>query len=809
MRCSTVSSRERHLPRLFACGALLNCVGLLLGEYAFAADESPTGLPAAAEIATIVDITDSEVFATQSANSDELSAAQDDVVQAVALQQPAPPAVGGLGPTVLPPVDVVVEEPERPNLTSQMPTPLNAFADTIYDSPFFAAPVEGYAAGSSTTAAKINMGIIEFPGIVNTVTQDLIRDRQSITFEQAMRTVPNVSPRSGAGFRSDEFYIRGFNVGFGGNDFRKDGFRDSSWVQREVQNIERIEVLKGPASAIYGNASQPAGLINVITKKPLNENFADINQQFGSFDLYRTTGDINSQMFGSQNALMRVNFAVQESDSFRDFVFVDRQFIAPAFTFVVDSQTQLTFQGEYLHDSRITDRGTVFFPFNPTGNPLSASIYSFYGQPTDRNNYEDGQFNLFLTREVFDGLNLRLGYVGNWSGEQRNNYDTRNVVGQNVTRQFVQQRSIAQDQYFIGDATWELGDDWINHRLLLGTELGTTITDTQSRNSVVTGFPVNIFNPYTTPGANYGLYPSTPTLAAPLTSGSQQDNYAVYFQDMIQITPYFKTLLGVRGNWIDQKGFSNATSTDQSFTAVTPRYGIVLEPIPEDLSFYVSYSETFNPLNGFRAGPTPGSTLPLDPESGWGFDVGTKMRLRDELFLTIGYFDIERTNVAQAVPNSVPPVSQQFGLVRSTGMEVELTGRITERWSIINGYGMADARIEQDRVAANVGKHLTNSPYWQGSLWTRYNFIQNRDHVAGIGFGMYYSDFWHISADNLYTLPAYQRYDIAFFHDIGRWKTALFIENIADARYASGANGNTTVVPGAPISARGTIGVSF
>ena len=734
---------------------------------------------------------------------------EDSAGEELAALQPAPPA-GSSGPTVLPDVDVVVEEPQAPNLTPQMPSPVNVFADTIYDSPFFAAPVEGYAPGSSTTAAKINVGIVEFPGIVNTVTQDLIRDRQSITFEQAMRTVPNVSPRSGAGFRSDEFYIRGFNVGFGGNDFRKDGFRDSSWVQREVQNIERIEVLKGPASAIYGTASQPAGLINVITKKPIQENFADVNTQFGSFDLFRTTGDINQQMFGNENALMRLNFAVQDSDSFRDFVFVDRQFLAPAFSFVVDPDTTLSVQGEWLHDSRIVDRGLVFIPNTPTGNPFAAPINTFYGQPTDRSNYEDGQFNIFLTREVFDGLNARLGYVSNWSGEQRNNYDTRGVVGNNVTRQFVLQRSIAQDHYFIGDVTAEWGNDLVNHRALVGTELGTTITDVFSRNSVVTGFPLNAFNPFTTPGANYSLYPQQPTLAAPLTSGSQQDQYAVYAQDLIQITPYFKALLGVRGNWVDQKSFSNATRSEQSFNDVTARYGLVFEPVPEDLSFYVSYADTFNVVNGFRVGATPADRVPLDPESGWGFDVGTKARLRDNLYLTVGYFDIERQNVAQAtIPPVAPPAFVQFGMVRSTGMEVELMGQITERWSVITGYGMADARLERDVNPANIGKHLTNSPYWQGSVWSRYNFIQNERHVAGIGVGMYYSDFWHISADNLYTLPSYQRYDMGFFHDFGRWRTALFIENLTDERYASGANGSTTVVPGAPINARGTIGVSF
>lgn len=722
---------------------------------------------------------------------------------------PPPTAVNVSSSTTSTPVADLVTTQQPPAELAPEVAPaeylfVNPFLNTAYDSPFASLPVEGYGAGSTTTATKLDTPILDFPGIVNTVTEDLIWDRSSITFEQAMRTVPNVSPRTGAGFRTDEFYIRGFNVGFGGNDFRKDGFRDSSWTMREVQNIERIEVLKGPASALYGSAAQPAGVINVITKKPLNARFADADVMLGSYDLFRTVGDINTPLLGNENVLARFNYAVQDSNSFRDFVYFDRQFIAPSLTFVLDDQTTLTFQGEYLHDTRPTDRGIAFAPNNPAGNPFAMPTNRFLGQPTDGNEYHDGQFNLFLNHNVNDNWFWRAGYVSNWSGEQRSNYDTRGVVGNNVTRQFVRQKSIAQDHYAIADLTGEVEGSLFTHRLLVGTELGTTVTDTFSRNSVVTGFPLNYNNPYTTPGANYNLYPAVPTLAAPLTSGSEFDQYGVYFQDLIELTPTIKGLVGVRGNWYDSKNFSNSSRVDQSWQIWTPRYGVVYEPLPEALSFYAAYSETFNPV--------PGNDIngdPLRPEGGWGFDIGTKAQLHDQLWLTVGYFDIERTNIVQAIPLTVPPASAQIGMARSTGFEVELFGQITERWSIVNGYGMADARIENDRVATNIGKHLTNSPYWQGSLWTRYNVIQDESRTLGAGFGVFYTDSWHITADNQYSLPGYARFDMAVFYDVGHWRSMLFIENVTDERYAVGSSGSTSVLPGAPISLRGTVGVSF
>ncbi|WP_254513468.1 TonB-dependent receptor [Anatilimnocola floriformis] len=678
------------------------------------------------------------------------------------------------------------------------------FANTSYDSPFASLPVQGYAAPSTTTPTRFDLPILQFPGVVNTVTQDLIWDRSSITFDQALQTVPNVVPRNGTGGRSDEYNIRGFNVGFAGSDFRKDGFRDSSWVRREVQNIERIEVLKGPASALYGSASQPAGVINVITKKAINARFADVDFMVGSDNLFRTVGDLNTPLLGNENVLGRLNYAVQDSGSFRDFVNVDRQFIAPSLTFVLDDQTTLTFQGEYLHDTRPTDRGLVFLPNTPVGNPLALPINTFLGQPTDGNEYNDGQFNLFLNHWVNDNWFWRMGYVSNWSGEHRSNYDTRGVVGNNVTRQYVQQQSIAQDHYAIADITGEVDGPLFKHRVLVGTELGTTVNDVSSRNSVVTGFPLNVNDPYNTPGANYSLYPAVPALAAPLTSGSEVDQYGVYFQDLIELTSTVKALVGVRGNAYDSKNFSNGNRTDQSWQILTPRYGLVYEPLPEQLSFYAAYSETFNPVQGNDINGDP-----LVPESGFGFDVGTKMQVIDQLWLTVGYFDIERTNVVQAIPLSVPPASTQIGLVRSTGFEVELFGQITERWSIINGYGMTDARIENDRVAANIGKQLTNTPNWQGSLWTRYNFIQESNRVVGAGFGMLYTDSWFISADNNYSLPGYTRFDMALYYDVGRWRSMLFIENLTDQRYAVSGNNSTSITPGAPITLRGTVGVSF
>ena len=724
------------------------------------------------------------------------------VTPGTAVTQPAP---GAAPPIVLPETEVVVEPPAAQQAPPpQFTPPSNPFADTVFDSPFFSAPVSGYGVGNTTTATKLDIPNMDFPGIINTVTEDLIADRQSLNLEQALRNVPNVIPRTGAGFRSDEFFIRGFNVGFAGNDFRKDGFRDSSWPMREVQNVERIEVLKGPASILYGSATQPAGIINMVTKKPVQDRFANLNATFGSFDLYRTTGDVNTPVFGNENVLFRLNYAIQESGTFRNFVFVDRQFVAPAFTFVLGPDTTLTVMGEYLHDRRPTDRGIVYVPNTPAGDPFRLPIDRFLGQPSDRNEYNDGQFNVFLNHELRDGVNARLGYVSNWSGEQRNNYDTRGLVGNNVTRQFVRQRSMAADHYFIGDVAAEFGR-LFEHKALFGTELGTTINDTWTRQSVVTGFPLNIFNPFTTPGANYSLYPETPILAAvPLTSGSQQNQFGVYLQDMIEISPYLKALVGIRSSWYDLKSYNQGVDTQQTWQTWTPRYGLVFEPLPEDLSFYVGYSNTFNPVAGFLQNGDP-----LQPESGFGFDAGTKLRLRDQLYLTIGYFDIERNNVAQAIPNSVPARFQQFGLVRSTGMEVELVGQLTERLSLINGFGMADARIENDRVAANIGKHLTNSPYWQGSWWMRYNVIQREDRVAGIGFGMYYTDFWHLDAANTFRAPGFTRYDMGFFNDIGRWKTSLFIENLTNANYISGANGSTTVLPGAPLSLRGMVGVPF
>jgi len=698
--------------------------------------------------------------------------------------------------------ELLTDEVFHPSATPRMPSPDSLFANTVYDSPFFARPVEGYGAGTTATGTKFDLSIMDYPGVVNTVTQALIRDRSSINFEQALRTVPNVTPGTGTGGRGDEFFIRGFGVGT--NDFRKDGFRDSSLTQREVQNVERIDVLKGPASALYGASAFPGGMINVITKKPINDRFADADVMFGSNQLVRATGDVNSPLFGGDNVLGRFNYAVQESNSFRDIVFVDRQFIAPSLTFVIDDQTTVTFQGEYLHDRRSGDRGVVFFPNTPSGSPFVATS-NYYGQPTDSFETDDGQFNLFLNHQMDADWAWRMGYVSNWSDQQRSNYDTRAVVGSNVTRQYVQAQSLLQDHYFVGDVTGVVEGPLLKHRLLAGTELGTSLSDFSSRNSVVTGFPVNIFNPYTTPGANYGLYPAVPALAAPLTSGGQQDQYSLYLQDLIEFTPYLKGLVGVSGTRYDSKAFSNGAKTEQSWEVWTPRYGLVVEPLPELLSFYAMYSETFRPVQGLAAG----GAAPLSPEEGWGIDVGTKIRLEERLWLTLGYFEIERTNIAQGIPATNPVQFTQIGRARSTGFELELFGQITDRWSISNTYGLANARIVDDQIAANIGRQLPQSPNWQGSLWTRYNFLQNIERTLGAGFGVFYTDRWHITADNAYTLPAYTRLDAGLFYDVGFWRTSLFIENLADQQYAVSGSGGTSVIPGAPLSIRGTIGVTF
>ena len=230
-----------------------------------------------------------------------------------------------------------------------------------------------YNAPTASTATKINAPLRDIPQTVNVITQAVMRDKGVRSMEDAVKSVPGVSLVHGDGQR-DQVFIRGFNSL--GDQFI-DGIRDDAMYYRDMSNVEQIEVVKGPASVLYGRGSS-GGMINRITKKPgVDKNEASLqvgswNQRRGEFDIGRSAGE--------GNVSFRMTGAVERSDSFRDQQFLDREAFAPSMSIKIDADTNLLLQAEYLHDKRVTDFGIPSL----NGRPINVAPGTYYGSANAR-----------------------------------------------------------------------------------------------------------------------------------------------------------------------------------------------------------------------------------------------------------------------------------------------------------------------------------------------------------------------------------------------------------------------------------------
>jgi iron complex outermembrane receptor protein len=216
----------------------------------------------------------------------------------------------------------------------------------------------GYkATRATTTATKTDTPIFDLPVSIQVVPREVLDDRQVIRLEDALQTVSGVVPFAGGGSAFDSPRIRGFEAF---RNIYRDGFRGrffGNYIQ-STAHLNRVEVLKGPASVLYGRM-EPGGLVNQVSKQPLATPYYSRQQQFGSFDLYRTTLDAAGPLTEDQSLLYRVNFEYLDSGSFRDFVGAETVFVAPVLTWNLSDRTHITLNLQYQHSDRVTDRGLV------------------------------------------------------------------------------------------------------------------------------------------------------------------------------------------------------------------------------------------------------------------------------------------------------------------------------------------------------------------------------------------------------------------------------------------------------------------
>jgi iron complex outermembrane recepter protein len=654
---------------------------------------------------------------------------------------------------------------------------------------------EGYDPRDSSTATRTDTPLRDIPQSIQVIPQAIIEDRDVTELGGALETATSVVSNGGRGLSvfGPGFLIRGFETR--GGIFR-DGVEVFSLGSLSINDIERVEVLRGPASVLYGQG-EPGGIINLVPKRPLSEPFYDISANVDSFGSYEGAIDLSGPLTSDSALRYRLNVSYENFDSFRDLVDGNQLLISPIITWDISPNISLDVYGQYTSDRETIDEGLVV----GANGIIDLPRERFFGE--DFGEFSQNQFNLGyrLNYDVNDNLTLRqaLQYQQYAPRRYAPLFDSLDETTGELGRLAYFAGGTYQRFFTNAEAVGRFSTGSVNHEVLFGIEYRNTLEQSEFQFSNLYD-SINIFNPVYT-GIPYAIEPEFFRDDTIRTLG-------IYLQDQIEILPNLQLLAGVRYDTTDQ--FRTTQDLDQprdefnqTDSAFSPRVGIVYQPI-EPLSLYASYTTSFRP--SFAASRNLDDST-FDPEQGRQFEIGAKGDITDNLSFTLALFDIRRQNVQTPDPND-PLFTVQTGEVASRGFELGLGGEILPGWNLTASYTALDAFVSQDNTIP-VGNRLANVPDNQFSLWSTYELQEGSLEGLGFGLGLFYVSQRAGNSDNSFTLPSYFRTDAALFYRRNNWRAQLNVENLFNTQYFTSSDQFLGVTPGAPLTVSVRIGVEF
>jgi iron complex outermembrane recepter protein len=675
----------------------------------------------------------------------------------------------------------VTEQPEE-EPTAQQDDPIELVVTGEQD---------GYRVPNASTATKTDTPLRDIPGSIQVIPRQILEDQKTTRIQEALENISGVRKEGNYGGTD----AGGFNIrGFAQDGNFRNGFSDNDFYSSvDTANIDRVEVLKGPASVLFGQA-EPGGIINVVTKQPLRDPYYSAEFNVGNYGFYRPSFDLSGPLTDDDSVLYRLNAAYQNSGSFRDFNFTERVFVAPIVTWNISDRTSLTFDFEYQNNNYLFDRGLPSLGNKPAPIPISRLVglpESIYDDSTFRAGYR-------LEHKFSEDWQLRNGFSF-VSGKSAGTYATGGYELENdqFAPIYVGRDDFKREIYTLQtELVGKFKTGSIVHQPLIGVELRRNVWSYKSFD-VADPILLDIFNP------DYDVdLPAIPDEET-FSYTTRRDTLGIYLQDQITLADNFKVLLGGRFDSFYRKD-DFGTVEEESLTAFSPRVGIVYQPI-KPISLYASYTQSFQPDRFLgRSGAT---NEPFKPTEGTQYEVGIKADINEKLSATLAAFEITKTNVVTADPND-PDLSIQVGEQRSRGLELDLGGEILPGWNIIASYTYTDAITSKDNNIP-VGNRLINVPEHAASLWTSYELQGGDLKGLGFGLGLYYVGDRNADLNNTSILPSYFRTDSAIYYKRDNWKAALNFRNLFNETYYETSQGRNIIYPGAPFTVIGSFSVQF
>ena len=673
----------------------------------------------------------------------------------------------------------------------------------------------------ASSATKLDVSVLDTPFSVSAYTDAFMQAIETTNVGDLYKYMAGVQR---AGQTAYDISLRGFKAGVEDrNVIMVDGLPGLTGRLGSPATFgaDRIEVVRGPASVLYGQA-QPGGFVNIITKKPLEYARQEFGAKLTSFagdklDLgdsmgYAVSADTTGPVNDSQSVLYR--FVVEKSedlDAFRDHAFGKRLYVAPKVTWKLTDATTAIVGAEYSEVRNAYDRGLVL----PNGDiDLIAPITTSYQEPGDFQKESGTAFTLDLTHDFGNDAKFRF------NARRATNEDASRGYQQNAIRPDL--RTLARQAvglnnrrtltFFDANFIVPFGTGSLEHRIVTGINGGREDAWT-GRSQFFTGpatgpnsLDIDIYQPIYGRVRSRDELPQFTNPTVRLERDTISDSYGIYAYDLITLSERWKMNVGLR--WAYEKQlisniYPTASSREKKTDKPLPLLGLLYQP-NRDWTVYGSYSTSYVPVpsNVFDVD----GNNPFVPQSADQIEVGAKTELMGgRVQATLAAFRINKQNVLNTFACPLGTCSQQIGEERSQGLEFEVNARPTDQLQFNLGIAHTDAEVTEARDLATVGARLQNTARNTASLWSRYDFRDGLLDGFGIGLGLAYvgeraGSLPTTASPRVIRLPSYSVADLGFYYTRGNLDWTLKVSNLTDETYyeSSGSLGTLQILAGQP-----------
>lgn len=690
---------------------------------------------------------------------------------ALAQQPPAQaPAAPSSGPVTLPQLPVEAKRAKKSTKQSAptkqaQPAPAPAPPPPVAPEPrpeTATGPFVGYGATRSATATKTDTPINETPQSISVIGAEQIRDQGVTSVQQALRYVPGVyADAYGNDSRGEYPRVRG-----GDPDVFLDGLRYSdAWRFGEGRldpfTLERIEVLKGPSSMLYGQTSV-GGLVNAISKRPQEETHREIGVEYGSFDRKRVQTDLTGKLTEDGKWLYRFIAVGQDSDSQTDFVDDDRVLIAPSITYKPSTSTILTILARYQKDdsgtmtSFLPHQGTIFPGY--LGQRISRS--RFVSEP-DFDEYKtettsiSGIFEHKLNDAVTLRQNMRYWHTDNKYHSMYPDWASLSPDLRTVSR-YIWMDDVVRDNFTTDtNAEFKFWTGDVAHKLIVGVDYRRIAQKEKSADGY-DATPFDLYNP-----VYNGIVPPT-LIDAP---DQLQTQTGIYVQNEMRYGNWI-ALLGARRDWAD----NDVSGGDKEDVSKNTYRAALMYKLPFGLTPYISFAQSFNPQ--YLAGCVPACA----PYEGEQYEIGFKYNPTPRFAINAAAYEVTEKNRLVYGTGVIP---RAVGEARTRGAEIEFVGAVTDYLDIVGGYSYTDAVATKGDDA---GFRLATVPIHQASLWGKYKFEMFGVSGFSAGAGVrYVGHSW--GGFDIVKTPGFTLFDAMFAYENDKWRWQITGTNLEDKHY--------------------------